>query len=361
MVILNIADPLTPVSLDATGNAEQRVAALDAALIQAGHKSIVIACNGSEVAGVLVPLPRVNGHLSGERVAEANAAARRTIMRVLREYPVDCVHLHGVNFMHYLPDTDLPVFVTFQSALAVHKHHLAELVHRKIEMICVSNDQRRRYAEDEVRLDVILDGVDIQRFAPLSAKDDYVAMLGRIYPAKGFDVGLRAARSAHTPVRLAGQVLPYPDDEAYFDTTILPLLNDERRFIGPVGGAQKRELMARARAVLSPAQTEAVSSRIVMEAIACGTPVIATPRGVLAELVENGVTGWLASDIDSIRAALERADEISPLACRAAAEERFDGRRMTRAYLARYERACAGRPQGRDVLRRQRAILSVRH
>jgi glycosyltransferase involved in cell wall biosynthesis len=187
--------------------------------------------------------------------------------------------------------------------------------------------------------------------------DDYVAILGRVCPEKDVGCGLRAARLAGVSARLAGQVFPYPEHERYFDEEVLPLLDTQRRFIGPVGGWAKRELLARARAVVVPSRIDETSSLTVMEALACGTPAIVTRHGALPELVEHGVTGWHVDDVESMAKAIELAPELSRAACRQAATRRFGIAEMARAYLTRYERAARGEAWGRDSARRTDNLL----
>jgi glycosyltransferase involved in cell wall biosynthesis len=124
----------------------------------------------------------------------------------------------------------------------------------------------------------------------------------------------------------------------------VPRLDGERVFVGAVGGLRKRVLLARARALVVPSLIDATSSLAAMEALACGTPVIAMRRGALPEIVEHGVTGFLVDGFLDMVDAIARADTISADACRAAAERRFDGRVMNRAYLELYERILLDTP-----------------
>jgi glycosyltransferase involved in cell wall biosynthesis len=124
-----------------------------------------------------------------------------------------------------------------------------------------------------------------------------------------------------------------------------PRLDGRRRFIGPVGMPEKLALLGGARAVLIPSTAPETSSLVAMEALACGTPVIAYRSGALPEIVDDGVTGFLVDGVDGLVGAMRRIDRIDRAACRRAAEERFDVRRMTAQYLALYAAtisACAG-------------------
>jgi glycosyltransferase involved in cell wall biosynthesis len=168
-------------------------------------------------------------------------------------------------------------------------------------------------------------------------------MLGRICPEKGFHIGLDAARRAGVGLLLGGQVYPYEAHERHFRDEILPRLDRHRRFLGPLGFARKRRLLTAARCLLVPSLVAETGSLVAMEALACGTPVIAFPNGALAEVVEHGVTGFLVRDETEMVDAIRQACRIDPEACRQAARERFSATRTVERYLLTYERLAAGR------------------
>ncbi|MEZ0314930.1 MAG: glycosyltransferase [Myxococcota bacterium] len=358
MVILNVADPRSTIAPCAVDGSEQLIKTLDSALAREGHSSRVVARFGTAVRGVLYPLPLIGGRHASTALVKAQECIKRAIDKALRESAVDVIHVHSAEALQCLPDVALPTFLTLHQPLADYPEELFENAGKRLELVCVSEDQRRRFGRDDVPLDIIPLGVELQRFAPRAAKQSYAVLMGPIFPASGIELALRAARAAGVAVRLSGQVLPVAEHEEYFDQVILPLLDDERQFIGPLDGAGRRELLARARVLMVPSQFDAATSIHVMESLASGTPVIATRRGALASLVEDGITGWLADDVEAMAVALRRIDEISGAACRAAAEDRFDVRRTRGAYLARYTRARLGKPAGRDG-RRRRGELRV--
>jgi glycosyltransferase involved in cell wall biosynthesis len=169
----------------------------------------------------------------------------------------------------------------------------------------------------------------------------FALTLGRICPEKGQDLALQAAHAAGVPLLLAGEAFPYPAHLAYFDDRVRPLLDGRRRFIGPVGFTRKRRLLSAARCLLAPSLAPETSSLVAMEALACGTPVIAFPSGALPEVVEDGRTGFLVDGVVAMAAAIRKVDTIDRELCRQTAAERFSARRMTDAYLTLYERLAA--------------------
>jgi glycosyltransferase involved in cell wall biosynthesis len=139
-------------------------------------------------------------------------------------------------------------------------------------------------------------------------------------------------------------VFPYPEHQRYFAEEIAPRLDAKRRFIGPVGFARKRRLLTAARCVLIPSLVDETSSLVAREAAACGTPVVAFPRGALPESVEHGRTGFLVRDVAEVADAIRRAPEIDAAVCRATARERFPIQRMVAGYFEAYASLAAARP-----------------
>ncbi len=163
--------------------------------------------------------------------------------------------------------------------------------------------------------------------------------LGRICPEKGFHIALDAAARAHVPLLVAGEVYPYEAHQRYFREEFLPRLNgSQSRFLGAAGFERKRRLLTAARCLLAPSQVPETSSLVAMEALACGTPVIAYPAGALRDIVEHGRTGFLVSSEAEMAEAIEAAGALDPAVCRRAACERFPAARTIREYLNLYER-----------------------
>ena len=180
---------------------------------------------------------------------------------------------------------------------------------------------------------------------PLAAPGGHLLGLGRLTPVKGYDLAARAAAELGLELVLAGPVAGYGSaaelaaapgelaDVRYFRSELEPLLGGPVRWIGSVGGERKAELLRTARAVLFPLRWDEPGGTAVVEALAAGVPVVAMRRGVLPELVDHGVTGWLADDEAEFAGYLSRVDELDRGACREVAERRFSPAAMA----ARYE------------------------
>ncbi|TNC74778.1 glycosyltransferase [Rubellimicrobium roseum] len=333
--VLSVAYPLAPVTADPVGGAEQVLARLDRALVARGHRSLVIACEGSRVAGDLRPIPAVAGPITDWDAERVRAAVRARIAEVVASDRPDVIHLHGIDFPSYLPLPGPPVLVTLHLPLDWYPPEALAPVRPGTHLHPVSAAQAAT-APPGSRIEApIENGVDIPDLK--QRRRCYVFALGRICPEKGFDDALDAARLAHVPLLLAGTVFPYPDHERHFRRAIAPRLSWRRRWIGPVEGARKQALLANARCVLLPCKARETSSLVTMEALAAGTPVIAYPTGALPDIVEHGRTGFLVRDVPEMAEAIRKVGALDPETCRAAAIARFGADRMIEGYLRRYE------------------------
>ena len=189
----------------------------------------------------------------------------------------------------------------------------------------------------------IANGVPVERLAETwVSRRGFALMLGRVCREKGQHEALQAAHLAGVPLLLGGATFPYPEHETYYRTAIAPLLDARRRFLGPLGFARKRRFLAAAHCMLVPSQAAETSSLVAMEALACGTPVIAFPSGALPDIVEDGRTGFLVDDAVGMARAIGAVDGLDREACRRAARARFGLRGMGDAYLRVYGELAGG-------------------
>jgi glycosyltransferase involved in cell wall biosynthesis len=335
LTILSVAFPFAPVRLDAVGGAEQVLAQLDAALVGAGHRSVVVACAGSSPAGALLATPGAAGSITDAVRHRAYAAHRRAIERALSRWPVDVIHMHGLDFHAYLPPHGPPVLVTLHLPP---EWYPPEVFHPEpgTFLHCVSASQRAHCPAGVRLLPDVPNGVALDACDACHAKRRFAMALGRICPEKGFHLALDAARRAGVPLLLAGQTFPYEAHETYFAREIAPRLDRSRRFIGPIGPARKRRLLSAARCLLVPSLAPETSSLVAMEALACGTPVIAFTAGALPEIVEHGRTGFIVADEQEMAEAIHAAARIDPEVCRRAARERFALEHTIERYFGLY-------------------------
>ena len=336
LTVLSIGYPFAPVSADPVGGAEQVLARIDQALVAAGHVSLVIAPEGSTVAGELLAVSAVTGEIvDGER-ARIHAAVRERIAWAIASRPVDVVHMHGIDFADYLPPPGPPVVVTLHMPLDWYPPAALAPGRPDIFLHPVSASQAGTAPPGARLSEPIENGVRIPQVR--ARRRGFAVVLGRICPEKGQDDALDAAARARVPLLVAGSVFPYPDHQRFLRDRVLPRLDRTRRWIGPVAGFSKDRLMAQACCVLVPSRARETSSLVAMEALAAGTPVVAYRTGALPDIVEHGRTGLLVEigDIDGLARAMPAAGLIDPETCRQTARARFSVERMTDAYLARY-------------------------
>jgi glycosyltransferase involved in cell wall biosynthesis len=337
LTVLNVAYPLAPVGPDSVGGAEQVTWQLDEALQRSGHRSILIACEGSRSSGIHVAVPRVSGSLTQAKIRDAQRRHRDAIALALARWPVDLIHLHGIDFHTYLPPNGPPALVTLHLPLDWYPQEAFSVHRMKTWFNCVSRSQHESSPPTASMLPPIENGVADHFFTTPGVKRNFALMLARVCPEKGVHVAIEASKHAGMPLLIAGEVFPYPAHQQYFETVIKPGLDRWRRFVGPVGLARKRRLLAMARCVLVPSLASETSSLVAREALASGTPVIAFARGALTETIESGRTGFLVDDEAEMATAIGRISEISPETCRQSARQRLSHQRMTQSYLSVYQ------------------------
>ena len=208
-----------------------------------------------------------------------------------------------------------------------------------VHYVAISDADRHpslRYA------DTIHHGVPVEDFPFDAQGGEDLLFFGRIHPDKGAGEAIRVARAAGRRLVMAGIV----QDEAYHAREVAPFIDGDRvRYLGPVGGAARTHALGHARALLHLIGFEEPFGLSVVEAMACGTPVIAYRRGSMAELIEDKVTGFLVDDFDEAVAAVARIDQVDRAACRARAATLFSIDRMAARYTALYERVIGSLPK----------------
>ncbi|MDQ3890536.1 MAG: glycosyltransferase family 4 protein [Actinomycetota bacterium] len=183
--------------------------------------------------------------------------------------------------------------------------------------------------------------LDLDAYPCHTERGEYLLFLGRLSPDKGCHRAIEIARMAGMPLKIAGKKRERNELE-YFEERVRPLLGDGIEYLGETSHLTKVALLQNARATLFPIEWEEPFGLVMIESMACGTPVIATRRGAVPEVVEHGRSGIVVDDYREMIAALAEADRIEPLECRRYVEERFSPERMVRDYEAAYTSVLAG-------------------
>lgn len=334
MTVLSVAFPLLTVSADSAGGSEQILWHIERGSVKAGHRSIVVAAEGSRISGCLLPTMRANGEINDQIRTTAHRAHRKAIQSILESTDVDLIHFHGLDFAEYIPSSGPPMLATLHLPIDWYPERIFKIAGLTLNFVSQSqaalNPSRTGWP-------VIPNGIDLSRYAKGAEKEDFAMVLSRVCPEKGVDVALRVAHRLNMALIVAGPVHPFATHQAYFKEEVEPLLDGRRQYIGPVGLVQKADLLARAKCLLVPSSVAETSSLVAMEAIASDTPVIAFRSGALPEVVEHEVTGFIVDSEDEMAQAVMCVDEISAERCRIAACSRFDGRRMVSEYLKLYD------------------------
>jgi len=231
----------------------------------------------------------------------------------------------------FAPLVDTPVVTTIHGFSSDRILPMYAPYQDRVHYVAISDADRHsalRYAA------TIHHGIPLDDFRFDATGSDDLLFFGRLHPDKGAAEAIAAARATGRALNLYGIV----QDQGYHDRAVAPSLDDRIRYHGAVGGEARVAALGRARALLHLINFDEPFGLSVIEAMACGTPVIATRRGSMPELIEDGVTGFLVDTPAEAVAAIERAGEIDRAACRRAVAERFSVARMADDYIALYRR-----------------------
>jgi glycosyltransferase involved in cell wall biosynthesis len=207
---------------------------------------------------------------------------------------------------------------------------------REMPVISISDAQRKplRWANWQA---TVYHGLPEDRYRFRPEPGSYFAFLGRISPEKRVDRAIEIAKRVGVPLKIAAKVDRV--DQDYFEAVVEPLLGDRLiEYVGEIGDGEKDEFLGNASALLFPIDWPEPFGLVMIEAMACGTPVIAYPRGSVREVMEEGVSGYLVHDVAEAAAAVARVPDLPRQACRECFDRRFTAERMAREYARVYQR-----------------------
>lgn len=340
LTILSVASSFVPLTRDASGGSEQIAFRLDAALAKAGHRSIMVACEGSRVSGTLVPLRPITAERK-DISAEVWAAHRKTILEAIDRYSPDMVHMHTVDFFRLMPPSDVRTLVTLHMPGFWYPEEYLR-PRPNVWMNCVSWSQHQTFDPELGLLDPVRNGVPVKELRRRHSRRNFLLNLGRICPEKGTHRAIDACHHAGVPLVIAGDVFPFAAYLEYMDKVVRPRLGAGVRFAGPFGFHRKSRFLSAARAVLIPVVEPETSCLVAMESISCGTPVIAFPQGAIPETVIDGLTGFLVNDEYEMAHAIAELPRIRADDCYQYADEHLTEEAMFRRYLSVFEAMVAG-------------------
>jgi glycosyltransferase involved in cell wall biosynthesis len=322
------------------GGTERVVYGLTEELVRRGHEVVLFASADSRTSAQLVPCAAQGLRLSDVR--DHIAYTIREVGRVMRMAgEFDVIHNHIDYFAFpYARMLRTPVVTTTHGRLDMPE--VTELYEDFADVGLVSiSDAQRAPLPHANWLATVYNGIDLAHFTLRDRPGDYLAFLGRISPEKGPDRAIEIAEAVGMPLRIAAKV--DSADRDYFTNVISPLLKRRHvEYLGEIDEVQKNEFLGNAYACLFPIDWPEPFGISMVEAMACGTPVIATRRGSVPEVVMDGETGFICRTAGEMIEAVRRVPHLDRRACRKWVAARFTAARMTDGYEAVYRTALAG-------------------
>ncbi len=332
-----IAPPWTPIPPTLYGGIELVVDQLARGLQDAGHDVLLYATGDSTC-----PVPRrwVLPHAEGQRIGMAVPEIRHVIHAYEAVRECDVVHDHSmIGPFHAEHYPDLPVATTIHGPFNEELTDLYGAIADRVPIIAISHAQRRDAPEIPIAR-VIHHGIEASQFPVGDGRGDedgpYVVFLGRMADDKGAHRAIAVARAAGIRVLMAAKMRE-PLEMAYFAEKVEPLLGPDAVYLGEVSHERKLELLAGASALLFPIRWNEPFGMVMIEAMACGTPVLAFPEGAAPEVVDHGRTGFLCDDEEAMVEAIGRLDELQRADCRMAVEGYFSTTRMVAEHIELFE------------------------
>jgi glycosyltransferase involved in cell wall biosynthesis len=335
------------------GGTERVVYSLTEELVAMGHDVTLFASGDSVTSATLAPM-RDQALRLDPTVKDWVAAYYRMVELIYRRKDeFDVLHFHIDYFpLSLFSRQNVPFLTTLHGRLDVPEFVEAYGTFRDAPFVSISDSQRRPIPQlNWVR--TVLHGMPANLLTPQPVKQEYAAFLGRISPEKGVDRAIKIAGKAGLKLKIAAKV--DNADKEYYDTLIKPLIqgNHDVEFIGEINDAQKPAFLSGAHALLFPIDWPEPFGLVMIESMACGTPVIAFNCGSVPEVMDDGVTGFIVNDIDSAVAAVGKLHTLDRARVRATFDRRFTARRMAEDYVDVYEELAEN---ARQPVRRLEAV-----
>jgi len=324
-----VAPPWFHVPPDAYGGIEWICSWLVNGLVERGHDVTLIAAGE----------PRTRAHFRqtylkppssrlGDPIPEVVQAAASAL--ALEDLEVDVIHDHSIAGPLLARGRTTPTVVTAHGPTDTEVGFYYRLLGETIHLVAIT-DAQRRHAPDLPWTATVYNAIPVADYPLVTTKEDFVLFLGRMSPEKGAHLAIDAARQAGLPIVIAGKCIEKIERD-YFALEVKPRLGEDTEWIGQADPGVKKDLLGRARCLVFPIQWEEPFGIVMVEALACGTPVVALGRGSVPEIVEHDVTGFVLDRIEDLPGGIDHSLKIDPAACRERAERLFDVSQMVAGY-----------------------------
>lgn len=328
-----IAAPFIPVPPRLYGGTELFIAQLAEGLVHRGIDAVVYSNGESAVKAENRYLyPKMEWPVHSDIQAQFKDANHTSWAVHDAAKSCDIIHLNNATGLTYSR------FVSSAFVYTIHHPKVSELsefyrFYPEVSYVMISDAQR--HLESMARMQTIHHGISMDSYVPIEEKQRYLAFIGRIAPIKGAHLAIEVAKRSGIPLKIAGEVQPIFQN--YFDTQIQPHIDGKFiEYIGPADFATKNELLGNAMAMLFPIQWDEPFGLVMIESMACGTPVIALQGGSVREVVKNGVSGWVCGCIDEMVEAVQTLNLQCPVV-REYAAANFSVDAMVERYITLYD------------------------
>ncbi|MFF1828403.1 glycosyltransferase family 4 protein [Paenarthrobacter sp. NPDC058040] len=326
-----IVGPWFTVPPEKYGGTERVVDVLARALVDAGHEVLLAAASDSTC-----PVPQLPGFETS--TPEEVGLTLSELSHVVKAYDgmggVDIIHDHtlaGPLYAHR--PADIPVVTTIHGQLTEQSARIYHAMAPDTAIISISHDQRSMVPDLDVAA-VIHHGLDLSTVAVGEGKGGYACFVGRMCADKGLMEAVGVARKAGIPLRIAAK-MHAKDEVQFYDEVVRPALAKDEEFLGELSDPEKYELMGDAVALINPIQWPEPFGLVMIEALATGTPVLATRMGAAPEIIRHGETGFLGQ-VSELAGFMDGAVRLNRTVCRRSVEESFSAERMAAEHLDLY-------------------------
>ena len=332
MRVLMVAPPWIPVPPPAYGGTEAVIDSLTRALLRLGHEVVLFTTGDSTI-----DCPKQWHFAKSLGLPDVQLGPELAHVISSREFALnwhaDVIHDHSL--VGAVMSSSLPLVVTNHGPFDDVSNIIFERASRNAAVVAISKSQAN-FAAPTVRItDVIHHGIDIEDFPVGDGSGKYLAFVGRMNPDKGVREAIQIAWAAKVPLHIAAKMRE-KEEVHYFEREIRPLLGGDIQYLGELDGQSRNALLCGASALLNPINWDEPFGMVMLESLACGTPVITTTRGAAPEIVEDGITGLLADSFDELTKAVFAISDIDRNQCRRSASLGFSAERMAADYASLY-------------------------